>query len=170
MTMKTPLWSAASQTTFPWSSRSKMSVHHLFPSSLLPLLFFRPHSPFTPHHSSSAAWYVGVKRKNRQKRVRHPKSVDGKPPRLAGNMKKNGKREKEIFFKYTMHFFWMRNNLFFIILNIYMCGVKKGLWGRGGHWSKLWRIWVCRVRQGKYDPICNANSLSIGVVHCLKPK
>lgn len=37
------------------------------------------------------------------------------------------KREKEIFFKYTMHFFWMRNNLFFIILNIYIYGVIKGL-------------------------------------------
>lgn len=35
------------------------------------------------------------------------------------------KREKEIFFKYTMHFFWMRNNLFFIILNIYIWGHKR---------------------------------------------
>lgn len=27
-----------------------------------------------------------------------------------------------------MHFFWMRNNLFFIILNIYIYGVKKRTW------------------------------------------
>lgn len=45
-------------------------------------------------------------------------------------------KEREIFFKCTLHFFWMRNNLFFIMLKIYT-GVKKGAGGKGGRWSKL---------------------------------
>lgn len=117
--MKMLPWSVASQTTFPWSSRSKTSLPSpisLFPS---PLLFFSPHSPFY----SPSLPISGAVRWSDEEAGGNMAAV---PKLLMGNHlmsrkhEEKWKREKEIFFKYTMHFFWMRNNLFFIILNIYM--------------------------------------------------
>lgn len=68
----------------------------------------------------------------------HPKVICRNPPQLAEKRQEKMEmcKEREIFFKCTLHFFWMRNNLFFIMLKIYT-GVKKGAGGKGGRWSKL---------------------------------